>query len=57
VVRDISGDALPLRAAPGSLWRLMAVSGGAPLMMAGEWDGDSLIPLSAWSSTRLVGLM
>lgn len=34
-------------------WRLMAESGGAPLTLFGEWDGETLRPLSAWSS-RLV---
>ena len=34
-------------------WRLLAESGGAPLILFGEWDGDSLRPLSAWGS-RLV---
>lgn len=43
---DEHGDALPLRlAAP---WRLLAVSGGRPVTVAGEWTPDGLVPLSAW---------
>lgn len=29
-------------------WRLLAESGGAPLTVFGEWDGEALRPLSAW---------
>ena len=42
---DEHGDALPLRAADP--WRLLAVSGGRPLTVAGEWTPDGLVPLSA----------
>lgn len=30
-------------------WRLLAESGGTPLAVFGEWDGEALRPLSAWS--------
>jgi hypothetical protein len=42
-VRDGAGDALPL--AGGEHWRLMALSGGNPVDLAGEWDGEALLPL------------
>lgn len=29
-------------------WRLLALSGGMPLRVFGEWDGDCLRPLTAW---------
>jgi hypothetical protein len=44
-IRDRAGAALPLRK-PGP-WLLMALSGGAPLDFAGEWDGETVQPLSA----------
>jgi hypothetical protein len=44
-IRDRDGAALPLRK-PGP-WLLLALSGGAPLDFAGEWDGETVQPLSA----------
>lgn len=29
-------------------WTLLAVSGGAPVTLAGEWNGEVLQPLAAW---------
>ena len=43
LVRDGEGMAVPL--APGEHWRLLALSGGAPVDLAGEWDGEALLPL------------
>ncbi|WP_242614651.1 SWIM zinc finger family protein [Actinomadura roseirufa] len=43
---DGSGDALPLRISDP--WRLLAVSGGGPVTLAGEWSGHGLLPLAAW---------
>jgi hypothetical protein len=46
-IRDHAGRALPL--APGFAhgWRLLALSGGRPLALFGEWNGTTLLPLSA----------
>ena len=35
-------------------WKLLAMSGGYPIKIFGEWTGDILIPLSAESNERLV---
>jgi hypothetical protein len=43
--RDGSGDALPL--AGDEHWKLLAVSGGQPVELAAEWDGERLHPLGA----------
>jgi hypothetical protein len=43
---DEQGDALPLHATDP--WRLLAVSGGGPLTVAGEWSANGLRALSAW---------
>ncbi|GMU20089.1 MAG: hypothetical protein AMXMBFR13_01900 [Phycisphaerae bacterium] len=40
-----SGQALPL--SRGEHWRLLALSGGRPVDLAGEWNGHRLLPLSA----------
>jgi hypothetical protein len=45
-VIDRRGDALPLRTAMP--WRLLALSGGAPTTVAGEWSAQGLLPLSGW---------
>lgn len=39
---------LPLAVRDEDGWQLLAESGGMPLSLAGEWDGESLRPLSAW---------
>ncbi|MCW2902761.1 MAG: zinc finger domain protein [Streptosporangiaceae bacterium] len=45
-VVDRHGDALALRTADP--WRLLALSGGRPVTVAGEWSPGGLLPLSAW---------
>jgi hypothetical protein len=40
---DQQGQALPLTR--GEHWQLLALSGGAPIDFAGEWDGEALLPL------------
>ena len=42
---DGAGAALPL--ASGEHWRLLALSGGRPLDLTGEWDGETIRPLAA----------
>ncbi|HLZ61020.1 MAG TPA: SWIM zinc finger family protein [Ktedonosporobacter sp.] len=44
-VRDSHGQALPL--VSGEHWRLLALSGGLPIDFAGEWNGETLLPLGA----------
>ena len=41
---DRDGDELPL--SRGDHWLLLALSGGGPVELAGEWDGDELTPLA-----------
>ena len=43
LVQERSAATLPL--APGTHWTLLALAGGAPVDLAGEWDGRSLRPL------------
>ena len=45
LVRDCDGEALPL--ANGEHWTLLALSGGHPVDLAAEWDGEKLLPLGA----------
>jgi hypothetical protein len=43
LVRDREGEALPL--AGGDHWTLLSFSGGHPVDLAAEWDGEALLPL------------
>ena len=42
-VRDSRGDALPL--AKGEYWQMLALSGGYPVDLAAEWNGEALLPI------------
>ncbi len=44
-LQDATGQAL--RLSPGEWWRLLALSGGQPVAVFGEWDGEVFRPLSA----------
>ena len=50
-----SGEAI--RLGPGERWRLLALSGGHPLAVFGEWDGEVFQPLSALVEGRLYPLI
>jgi len=52
---DEAGDGLPLRSGADP-WPLLAVSGGRPLPVAGEWSRAGLLPLSCWDTERPVRL-
>ncbi|WP_017594858.1 hypothetical protein [Nocardiopsis potens] len=45
---DAEGGSLPLPADAAPPWRLAALSGGAPVTVAGEWTPWGLHPLTAW---------
>jgi len=49
----VDGRALPLTLSDADAWMLLAISGGHALNLAGEWDGQSFAPLTAWSSGSL----
>ena len=44
-VRDTAGEQLPLHARFNEGWTLLALSGGGPIGLFGEWDGEQLRPL------------
>ena len=52
---DRAGRALPL-ADRESLWTLLAVSGGDPVTVAGEWHPDGLVALTTWHGEQAVTL-
>ncbi len=53
-LRDSSGQTLPLSPQFQQGWQLMALSGGQPLTLFGEWDGHYYLPLAVISPERLV---
>ncbi len=56
-MRDADGaHALPLDPHFEEQWPLMALSGGHPINVFGEWNGEHLLPLSVWTDGRFVCL-
>jgi hypothetical protein len=45
---DAAGDALPVHPQAGDCWPLIALSGGHPVTVAGEWTPRGFWPLTAW---------
>jgi hypothetical protein len=48
-LRDAHNRLLPCAPQFAQPWRLLALSGGHPLLVAGEWNGSSLLPLGAFT--------
>lgn len=53
---DTAGKILLLQATENNIWRLLALSGGRPCSLFGEWDGSLFRPLTVVVSGRLVTL-
>ena len=53
---DNNNQLLSLKCEAISGWKLRALSGGYPITIFGEWNGRSLLPISAWSEGRHVQL-
>jgi SWIM zinc finger len=47
MILDSGGHALPLAPRYAHAWELLAISGGSPISLFGEFDGRSLFPVSA----------
>ena len=55
VARDAEGTALPIVTADVAP-RLLAISGGHPILLVAEWDGAWLRPLAAFADGRLASV-
>ena len=44
----VAGRALPLDVGEADAWKLHAIAGGHAVQLMGEWDGQRLVPLTAW---------
>ena len=53
---DRNNEIIPLQNRDLIGWQLLALSGGAPISIFGEWTGSELVPLSAWVSDRFVNM-
>jgi hypothetical protein len=53
---DAEGGSVPLSCESTALWKLLAVSGGHPVTVFGEYTDTGLEPLSAWSDGSVVAL-
>ncbi len=51
---DGDGEMLPLSVLHNTGWQLLALSGGQPVAVFGEWDGAVLVPLSVVADGRFV---
>jgi hypothetical protein len=49
LIRDEAGYVLPVAPGFDGFWQMLAVGGGRPGTVFGEWDGRYLLPLSAWA--------
>jgi hypothetical protein len=56
LARDVDGGLLSLRCDATTAWKLVALSGGYPTTIFGEWNGQSLLPIAAWADGRRVEL-
>jgi hypothetical protein len=52
IVRDSGGRLLPLSPRLRGRWEMLALSGGNPITLFGEWDGQHLLPLGVWAEGR-----
>jgi hypothetical protein len=55
-VRDAAGATVRLVLEEPAWWTLLAVSGGHPVGLAGEWQDGALRPLTVWAEGRTVAL-
>jgi SWIM zinc finger len=52
LIVDPEEVAVPLQVEPQVAWQICALSGGHPITVAGEWNGQALRPLSVWVGDR-----
>ena len=51
-LQDPAGQVLPIVPSFQQGWELLATSGGHPVTVFGEWNGQWLLPLSLWSEKQ-----
>lgn len=51
-LRSEQGGELPLYLDDADAWKILAASGGLPLAVCGEWDGNALLPAGVFPRTE-----
>jgi hypothetical protein len=57
LLRDEAGDAIPLAPRYAFTWELLAISGGAPVSVFGEFDGQTMLPMGVVAEGAFHGLV
>lgn len=55
-LQDSKGELLPIAPQFSQGWALLAMGGGRPLSVFGEWNGRCFLPLSVWSENKFMVL-
>ncbi|MEL7331879.1 MAG: SWIM zinc finger family protein [Cyanobacteria bacterium J06560_2] len=55
-LQDSKNQLLPVTSEFDQGWEVLAMSGGRPLSIFGEWNGQTLLPLSVWSEKTFIAL-
>lgn len=53
-IRDNEGRVIPLHRDDERIWKVIALAGGHPVHLFGEWNGETLYPLSVVTNTRFI---
>ncbi|HTL89920.1 MAG TPA: SWIM zinc finger family protein [Leptolyngbya sp.] len=58
LIRDAEGAVLPLSPPQdfNPYWQLLALSGGHPIAVFGEWNGTDLLPLNVWTEETVYAI-
>ena len=51
-IRDRDANLLPISSRFERGWTLLALSGGHPVTIFGEWNGNDFYPLSIWAGEK-----
>jgi hypothetical protein len=54
-LRDSINNILPITPKFDQGWQLLAISGGYPINVFGEWNCDCFLPLSVWAENCFIG--
>ncbi|MGB7338048.1 MAG: SWIM zinc finger family protein [Phototrophicaceae bacterium] len=54
ILREVDGTYLPIAEQFNERWSLLALSGGHPIQVSGEWDGSYFYPTGAMANNRYV---
>lgn len=54
LIRDVANNQLAIMPSFNQGWQLLAVSGGHPVDLFGEWDGKYFLPLSMWAEDNFL---